>query len=131
MTKNKALNEQFAKAVDAFGKVLRGEGIEGKFPADYLRDSAIQRFEFTFDLGWKLAKQVLYEKFGVSCASPKKCLEDAFQQKLIDNDVFWAKLCDFRNITTHTYDEKKINKIYKALPKAHEEFLKLLDKIKN
>lgn len=36
------------------------------------RDALIQRFEFTFELVWKCAKEYLYVEEGMDVASPKK-----------------------------------------------------------
>lgn len=36
------------------------------------RDALIQRFEFTFELTWKCAKEYLYIHEGIDAASPKK-----------------------------------------------------------
>lgn len=40
----------------------------------FLRDSAIQRFEFTYELLWKCIKFYLFEVHGVVCNSPRLCI---------------------------------------------------------
>ncbi len=91
-----------------------------------IRDSAIQRFEFTFDLSWKLIKTFLDEKLGIVCNFPKACFREAYKQKLIEYDNFWIKMTDLRNKTAHTYKEEIAEKVYKQLSKAQKHFQELL-----
>ncbi len=90
-----------------------------------VRDSAIQRFEFTFDLAWKSLKLYLEEVERLECRSPKGCLRLAFSVGLIDNDPYWLQICDYRNLTSQTYDEELADKIYEELPKVLEYFKRL------
>ena len=39
---------------------------------EVVRDSAIKRFEITFDMSWKTLKAFLQERYGVNVASPKE-----------------------------------------------------------
>ncbi|MBT3727609.1 hypothetical protein HOG21_08465 [bacterium] len=45
-----------------------------------LRDSSIQRFEYTFELSWKTMRYLL-EKYDneIEVRSPKQCLKTAFR----------------------------------------------------
>lgn len=95
-----------------------------------VRDSAIQRFEFTLDLAWKTIKTCLEEKKGLICASPKECFREAYRQGLIDYDATWLELVDLRNETVHTYDEKTAERIYAQLPMALKHFEELSEKLK-
>lgn len=114
MTKLQAQIQQFGQAINRLEEALDE-------PASAIvRDSAIQRFEFTLDLAWKTTKTVLEEKFGVVCASPKDCFREAYRQKLIEYDNYWLDLVDRRNETVHTYNEEKAQEIYKELPRALE-----------
>ena len=113
--------EDFQKAIKSFSEVLQQEKNE------FIRDSAIQRFEFTFDIGWKTLKAFLEEGYGVRCASPKTCFREAFSQELIDYDELWLKMTDWRNEAVHTYNEKLADALYKKLPEALKQF-QLLEK---
>ncbi len=112
---------QFAKAVTSLETVLQEEKTE------LVRDSAIKRFEYTFDLCWKLLKTFLEEKSGVICASPKGCFQDAYKQGTIEYDTFWLDLVDWRNKTSHTYLEALAEEVYAILPKALLHFKKVLE----
>lgn len=121
MNKFTAQLEQFSKAIERLGEVLRLE------KNDIVRDSAIQRFEFTFDLAWKTMKTYLSEQKGVACASPKDCIREAYAQGLIPYDDVWLAMTDTRNQTVHTYNEALAEKIYAQLPDALEKYQALYE----
>ncbi|MBI3786696.1 MAG: nucleotidyltransferase substrate binding protein [Ignavibacteriales bacterium] len=93
---------------------------------DIVRDSAIQRFEFTLDLPWKMIKALLETRHGISCNSTKDCFREAYRQGLLSYDDAWVKLVDLRNETAHTYNEETAERIYKELPNALKHFAVLL-----
>jgi nucleotidyltransferase substrate binding protein (TIGR01987 family) len=75
-------------------------------PASILRDSRIQRFEFTFEAAWKLL-QMRAEAEGLEAATPRKALHFALATGLLDPEdetTAWDVL-RYRNLTVHTYDE--------------------------
>jgi len=115
MNKLESLKIDFKKAIDKLEEVLKKEKNE------IYRDSAIKRFEFTFDLSWKLIKTYLEDQFDVLCNSPKSCFREAYSQELIKYNDQWIKMVDWRNLSSHTYSEEFANDLYKELPK----FLKL------
>ena len=66
-------------------------------------DGVIQRFEFTFELAWKLLKAWLWHQ-GIECRSPRSCIKGAFQQGLIRDGDGWIVMLEDRNRTSHLYD---------------------------
>ncbi len=46
---------------------------------EYFRDSVIKRFEYTYELAWKLIKLILTEKEKSECYSPKSCIKLFFK----------------------------------------------------
>lgn len=94
---------------------------------EIIRDSAIQRFEFTFDLAWKTLKVYLEEQFGVICKSPKGCFREAFYQGILPYDEYWIEICNYRNLTSHLYAEEMAEKVWLELPKILHYFKKLAD----
>jgi nucleotidyltransferase substrate binding protein (TIGR01987 family) len=125
MTLLEARLTQFESALSRFRAVLK----EPK--TDIVRDSAIKRFEFTFDLCWKLIKTYLQEKKGVVCVSPKDCFRAAYRQGMIDYDEAWIRFVDLRNETTHTYREEMAERVYGDLPTVLKHFESLLSVIHN
>lgn len=82
---------------------------------EFLRDSAIQRFEFTFEFAWKVMKGFL-SLHGLEARSPRAAIRGAFEAGLISEDERWLGLMELRNLTSHTYDETTAERIYAELP---------------
>lgn len=120
MTKYEAQLAQLNKALQRLNEALAAP------KNDIVRDSAIQRFEFTIDMAWKLVKTILEERHGVVCHSPKDCFREAYKQKMLAYDEFWLELVDMRNETSHTYKEEIAESVYGRLPKAAEYITGLL-----
>ena len=120
MTKLSAIKEQYEKAVKRLEEVLDQE------KNDFMRDSAIQRFEFTFDISWKLLKELLREDHGIECKSPKSCIRESYKQGIIDYEDFWLEMVKMRNETSHLYNEEMADDVYKELPKAIKVFQSLM-----
>ncbi len=95
---------------------------------EFVRDSAIQRFEFTFELAWKTLKTFL-ELQGLEARSPRSAIRGAFQAGLLPEDPFWLEMLELRNLTSHTYDEALAERIYAELPKALKRFQELLRRL--
>lgn len=84
--------------------------------SDITRDAAIQRFEFTVELGWKSIQKFLREE-KINCRSPKECLREAFKQQLVEDDDGWLEAFEDRNLTVHTYNEQTAKEIFSRIPK--------------
>ena len=124
MTKFETTIKQFEKAVGRLKEVLDVP------ETDIVRDSAIQRFEFSLDISWKMLKAFLEEEKGIICVSPKECFREAYRQGLIDYDEDWIRFVDMRNETVHTYDEDISERIYSQLPDTLSHFEELLKIVK-
>lgn len=109
----------FAQSVGRLAEILN----EPKTVAN--RDSAIKRFELTFELGWKSAKTYLGNK-GLVCRSPRDCFAEAFRLGLVADDPLWLKMIEDRNLSVHTYNEKLADDIYGRLPN----YLRLFEELK-
>lgn len=97
------------KATDKFNEILN-------IPVDEIvRDAAIQRFEFTFELVWKSLRKILLKR-GIEANSPKTVFRLAAKDAIIDNVDVWFTFVEFRNQTTHVYNELIANEIYQNLP---------------
>ncbi len=76
------------------------------------RDATIQRFEFTFELTWKLLNVVVRES-GIEVYGPKNTFREAEKLGLIHNINVWFDFLYARNLSTHTYEEKTAEEVYK------------------
>jgi len=99
-------------------------------PTRINKDATIQRFEFTFELGWK-TMQVYIKDQGLECFGPNNCIREAARIKLIDNPGQWIGFLKARNLIAHTYNEKMADKIYRKACKFPEEIDGLLKRIKS
>jgi nucleotidyltransferase substrate binding protein (TIGR01987 family) len=106
---------------DAFAKF---QDVMQQNKNEYIRDSAIQRFEFTFELMWKTLKAYLEEK-GVRVYSPKDAIKGAFQVGLIEDDSKWLAMIETRNLTSHVYNETMAERVYASL----KDYIPLLKKL--
>jgi nucleotidyltransferase substrate binding protein (TIGR01987 family) len=78
---------------------------------EFTRDATIQRFEFCYELAWKMLKLKL-EQEGISARTPRQALQEALQAALIDNGNAWSEIQRYRNLTSHTYNERLADEVY-------------------
>ncbi|MCF8367479.1 MAG: nucleotidyltransferase substrate binding protein [Bacteroidales bacterium] len=98
---------QFKEAIENYStlSVLEKEGL-------------VQRFEYTFELAWKLMKDFMESK-GTTLKFPRDIIKNAFHYDMIDTGEIWMDMLDKRNTLAHTYDEKNFEE---ALKKIHDEY---------
>jgi nucleotidyltransferase substrate binding protein (TIGR01987 family) len=100
--------ENLGNAIKRLDEVLALPDIE---KIDYLQDAAIQRFEFTIELYWKVLRKFLaYEK--IECSTPREVFNKAFQSFFIDDETIWLAMLDDRNNTSHVYKQEDARKIF-------------------
>lgn len=122
--------DRFRQSLTAFGRAVeRLADALAQTKNEYLRDAAIQRFEFTFELAWKVMKTYA-EQQGLEARSPREAIRAAFQTGLITEDPGWLAMIELRNLTSHTYDEAIAERIYADLPDMLTHFRDLLTKLK-
>ncbi|MCX5751163.1 MAG: nucleotidyltransferase substrate binding protein [Candidatus Saganbacteria bacterium] len=98
--------QQLKEALARFEEVMREK------KNDIIRDSAIQRFEFTFELAWKTIKAYLKEKGAEELYFPRDVIRAAFQAGIIDDDPQWLAMIDTRNLTSHIYNQAMAEQAY-------------------
>ena len=101
---------------------------------DVLRDSAIQRFEFTYSIALKtLSKYLaLYSFDDVKQMSFNEIIRTANQLNLLQSNLEkWTQFREMRNLTSHTYDENIAMKVSGIVPDFYEEVSFLLKKLKD
>ena len=73
---------------------------------DFEADGLIQRFEFTFELAWKLMKSYAdYQGTDKEIMGSRDAVRWAFENKLIEDSDVWMEMIKRRNDTSHNYDE--------------------------
>ncbi len=87
------------------------------FDGIYL-DAIIHRFEFSFELAWKLMKVVLdYE--GIEVSSPRSSIREGWKAGLIVDAETWLDMQEKRNLSTHTYDEFTALEVYRQIKEKY------------
>jgi nucleotidyltransferase substrate binding protein (TIGR01987 family) len=116
----------YSKAVSRLHELL-----QLKETNDYIYDAAIQRFEFTYELAWKLLKAYLEHTGITGVNSPRKAFKEAFASELIYDGDKWMDMLEDRNLTTHTYDEEQARAIYCRIQEYYIHlFIKLRERLK-
>ena len=95
---------------------------------DISRDASIQRFEYTFELIWKILRRVLVYK-GIQSNNPRDVFRDAAKQGLIDKPEEWFAFLESRNFSTHTYNGDIANAIYAVLPLFQTHLTGLIERL--
>jgi nucleotidyltransferase substrate binding protein (TIGR01987 family) len=109
----------FRKAIDSLVDSMRWYKSENcDTPADILRDSVIQRFEYTYELAWKMMKRWLEANLSatdVDGVSRKELFRIAAQQQLITDPLEWFQYHQARNLTSHVYDEATAEQVFSVI----------------
>ena len=72
------------------------------------KEGIIQRFEFTFELAWKVLKDRMeFDGIVLDKISPKAVIRQAYATKYINDAQTWLKMIGDRNLMSHTYDFAK------------------------
>lgn len=114
---------------------LLEEALQISNPDRVQKAGIIQFFEMSFELAWNLVKDYLEEQGFVDVKSPRGALKKAFEMGIIENGHSWMDLLTDRNLTAHTYDEKKATdlelliqgKYFPILKALHSSFKKRID----
>ncbi len=88
--------------------------------ADFVLEGTVLNFSLTFDISWKVMKDILIKELGIldfAIGSPRETLRQAFTNGIIDNDQ-WMQMLRARNQLAHDYDgtfaEEKFEDIIKV-----------------
>jgi nucleotidyltransferase substrate binding protein (TIGR01987 family) len=103
-------------------------------PADEeLRDACIQRFEFTFELCWKMLRRRLQMDLPsaqeVDTMTWRALIRAGAEQGLVEDVDAWFVYRDKRNITSHTYDAQKAAEVAAVLPRFAHDARALLERL--
>ena len=78
-------------------------------------DSLIKRFEFSYEMAWKLLMSYEKENGIAALLGSKDVIRQAFSMSLIDNGEAWLEMIDDRNKTSHLYDEEMATEVMDAI----------------
>jgi nucleotidyltransferase substrate binding protein (TIGR01987 family) len=91
--------EQFERALARLHEALAQPETE------FMRDAVIQRFEFTFEAGWRAMYRWLRARGVDVDEDAYSSIPEAFKRRLIADERGWSEMRKYRNLTSHTYNE--------------------------
>ena len=104
--------EQFEAAVSRLREALEDYR---STPLSSVRDGVIQRFEFCAELAWKTMREYLLDQGYTEINSPKAVIRQAFDYGMIEDADGWVRLMNDRNLTSHVYDERTAEEIFRRI----------------
>ena len=113
--------EELRNALDSLEKAIHAPVDSDRF----VIDSAIQRFEYSFELSWKVIKEIQEHVFDEPLPFVKKVLEKAYESKWIDNEALWISMLKDRNMMSHTYKKIDADAVYVRIKEYYPEMRKL------
>lgn len=124
----------FKKAVNKLGEIINryNQNVED----DAIRDSVIQRFEFTYSIALTTLKKYLIDRAfvieDVNQMSFNDMIRTANQFGLFKSNLeIWSEYRKMRNMTSHTYDEKTAQKVVEIIPQFYDEMQFFLGALKD
>ena len=98
--------------------------------ADFVLEGTVLNLNFTFDISWKVMKDILIKELEIldfAIGSPRETLQQAFTNGIIDDDQ-WMKMLRVRNQLAHDYDGTFAAKKFQDIIKV---YYPLFEKLKN
>ena len=100
--------ERFELARQQYGRALaRLHEVLAVDESEIVRDALIQRFEFTYELAWKTMFYWLRDAGEKVPEIVRAVLQAGFKAELISDAQAWERIKEFRDETSHTYDQNK------------------------
>ena len=107
---HKALNRLAEVVVEAKKRQLN----------DFEADGLVQRFEFTFELAWKLMKSYAdYQGVDKEIMGSRDAIRWAFDCDLIADGAAWMEMLKRRNDTSHNYDEEMSSEVVQQIKDSY------------
>lgn len=90
------------------------------------QEGLVQRFEYTYELAWKVMQDFLKYKGYDFPLGPNGTLQKAFEDGLITHHDAWRRMNKARGTTSHTYNEGDAREIVENIYNEYSELLKSL-----
>ncbi len=98
-----------------------------------LRDACIQRFEYSFELSWKMLKRRLEidlpDAHSVAAMSFRDLMRTGAERGLLPDVDAWMVFRDKRIITSHTYNAAKAAEVAAIIPSFADQAAGLLARL--
>ena len=94
---------------------------------DLEREGVVQRFEYTWELGWKLLRDYLdFSGAAPATITPAAVIRAAFAANLIEDGDVWMAAFDARNRIAHTCDQATFDRIVRDIVERFSDPLQAL-----
>jgi nucleotidyltransferase substrate binding protein (TIGR01987 family) len=121
------------RALETSLRYLRSDLAEDPGLADQFRAAAIQAFEFTYELAFKFMKRQLEEIVAVPSSVDEmtfmQVVRAAAEAGLVSDVSRFREYREARNITSHSYDRTKAERIAAELPRFAVDVADLLARL--
>ena len=97
---------------------------------DQDKAGAVQAFEFSYELSWKIMKHFLESEGYDEITFPNDAFRKAVLMKLIDDPEVWFEFRRKRNLSSHIYDEEELESVLSIFDPFSFELNKLIDRLK-
>src|SRR5687768_15329984 len=113
----------FKKALTSLERALKRAG---ENPSDEeLRDATIQRFEYTYELCWKMLKRTLAQEAAtpadIEHLSFKELIRAGAEHDLLADADKWFTYRELRNLTSHVYDQLIAKEVYQEVASFYKD----------
>ena len=102
--------------------------------ADFVLEGTVLNFNLTFDISWKVMKDILIKQLGIldfAVGSPRETLQESFTNRIIEDDE-WMQMLKVRNQLAHDYDGTfAAKKFYDIINVYYPLFVKLKNIMSN
>ena len=83
---------------------------------DFIRDSVIRRFEFTYELCHKALREFMkYMGMETDSSFPRHIFKAAYANGIIGDERLWIAMIEDRNRTSHIYSEELTDAVAKRI----------------
>jgi len=127
--------QRFQNFQRAFILLREGLELEPESLSQLEKEGLVQRFEYTFELAWKLLKDKMeFDGLVLDRISPKAVVRQAYAAKYINDVELWLQMIGDRNLMSHTYDFATFEKVIASvrdsyLPMLEEWYLSLMEEL--
>jgi len=125
MNQDEVIRKKLLEKFDNYRKSVERlqEALERDEADELVLDAVIQRFEFTYELSWKLLKAYLAYNGIADVRTPREAFKEGFAVGVIDEGDIWIEMLDDRNITLHTYNQTEAREIYNKIRQKYYQIL--------
>ncbi|MCX6360078.1 MAG: nucleotidyltransferase substrate binding protein [Armatimonadetes bacterium] len=95
-----------------------------------VRDSVVQRFEYTYELCWKMLRRRMMAEAAdpgeVGGMSYRELIRKGADRGFVADPTAWMLYRELRNLSSHTYDEAKAEEVSRSMPAFQRDAVALL-----